>query len=234
MIQKLRQLWQMCISLGPLAPLMLFSVLAPGLGALALIGTSTTWYPLLSALGLEKLPVYLVLGVLLAGLSLVPTHAVSLVGGMVFGVILGPTYALLAVVGASYLSYVVIRSLVKDTSYQALLRQPKAEKIYQELMVKSGYRAVLFIALIRLSPVMPFAATNVILAAAKVKASYYIIGSLIGLAPRIILVAAAGAGLSELDLSQGSHVGLAVLGVASTIVLAAYVGRVFKKVSISS
>jgi len=122
--------------------------------------------------------------------------------------------------------------LVKDEGYRLLLAHPKADKIYQELLVKNGIKAVVFIALIRLSPVMPFAATNVILSAAKVKSNLFLLGSVIGLAPRIILVAVAGAGLSELDFSKGSNVGLAIVGIISTFALIIYIGKVFKKVGV--
>lgn len=210
---------------------MIFTVLAPGLGALALLSTSQNWFPIMESMGDLTLPIYIGLTILLTGLSLVPTHASSLIAGMLFGIFKGPIFALLAIVGASYFSFVVISLLIKESSYKALLKKPKAAKIHKELLLKDGLKSVMFIALIRFSPVMPFAATNVLLAASKVKAIHFVLGSLIGLAPRVILVAIAGAGLSELDFSKGSNVWLAVLGGVSTLLLVVYVGKVVKKVS---
>ena len=50
-----------------------------------LISSSTVWFPRLQALEHGMLPVYFILTVVLAGLSLIPTHASSLIGGMLFG-----------------------------------------------------------------------------------------------------------------------------------------------------
>ena len=231
MIDKIKKAWEASKRLGPLAPLMLFSVLAPALGALVLLATVDVWLPLFESSPNLKFPLYFCSAIFLAGLSLIPTHASSLIAGMLFGIVKAPFLALLAVVGASYLSFVIITMLVQEKSYQLLLKKPRAAKIHEELLLKNGYKAVLFIALIRLSPVMPFAATNVLLAAAKVKASLFLVGSLIGLAPRVVLVAIAGAGLAELDLSKSSNIWLGILGAVSTVFLLVYIGKVVQKVS---
>lgn len=229
MINKFKTTWETTKSFGPLAPLMLFTILAPGVGVLVLLSSSQTWFPIMESFDGLKLPIYVSLTVLFTGLSLVPTHASSLIAGMLFGIFKGPVFALFAIVGASYFSFVVISLVIKESSYKALLKKPKAAKIHKELLLKSGYKSILFIALIRFSPVMPFAATNVLLAASKVKAIHFVLGSFIGLAPRVLLVAIAGAGLSELDLSKGSNIWLAVLGGVSTILLIVYVGKVIRK-----
>ncbi len=231
MRNKFQTAWQTTKNLGPLGPLMLFTVLAPGLGLLALLSTSETWLSVFGSLNETRILVYFACAVLLAGLSLIPTHACSLIAGMLFGIIQGPIIALFAVVTASCFSFVVVKLIVQEGSYQALLRKEKTAEIHQELLLKSGYKAVLFISFIRLSPIMPFAATNVLLAASQVKTSLFLMGSFIGLSPRIILVAIAGAGLSELDLSKSSNIWLAIVGGVSTVILLAYIGKVVQKVS---
>jgi uncharacterized membrane protein YdjX (TVP38/TMEM64 family) len=230
-VSKIRSTWETCKELGPLGPVMLFAVIAPALGAMVLLATSKVWFPQLESLKQLALPVYVIVAVLLAGFSLVPTHACSLIGGMLFGVFKGPLIALFAVVVAAYLAFLSIGLLVKDGTYSALLKRPKAAKLHEELLMRSGVKAVMFIALIRLSPVMPFAGTNVLLAASKVGAGAFVLGSLIGLAPRVTLVAVAGAGLSELDMSKSSNLWLAVLGVFSTFLLVAYIGKLIRRVN---
>lgn len=225
----IHKFWETFKSFGPLGPLMIFTVAAPGLGAIGLISTSQNWFPYLESLGSTQVLVYIACAIVLAGLSLIPTHACSLIAGMMFGIVKGPLLALVAVVGASYLSLIIVSLLVKESSYQALLQKPQAAKVHEELLVKSGSKAILFISMIRLSPVMPFAATNVLLAVSRVKAHLFILGSLIGLAPRVIIVAVAGAGLTELDFSKGSNIWLGILGVLSTIFLLGYTGRIVKK-----
>lgn len=230
-MNRIKSSWETCKELGPLGPLMLFAILTPAIGVLVLLSSSSFWFPLLESLNQLTLPVYIFLTIILAGLSLIPTHASSLVGGMLFGVIKGPVFALCAIVGAAYFSFLLIRLIAKESSYKALLKRPQAAKIHEELLTRSGLKSVLFIALIRFSPVMPFAGTNVLLAASKVKTSLFLLGSFIGLAPRVILVAITGAGLSELDLSKSSNIWLLVLGGLATVFLIVYIGKVIKKVN---
>ena len=229
--KKISSTIQLSKELGPLGPLVLFSVGAPVFGVMALVSGSNVWLPWLESLTYLQIPIYFLLAISLAGVSFIPTHATSLVGGMLFGLVEGPIYALVAVVGASYLSLKVISLFVKERTYNVILERPLAAKIHEELLNKSGLRAIWFVSLIRLSPVMPFAATNVLLAASKIKTHYFIWGSLIGLAPRVLIVAIAGAGLAELDFSKGSNIGLAILGLCATCLLIFYIGSIFKKVN---
>ena len=76
---------------------------------------------------------------------------------------------------------------------------------------------------------MPFAGTNVLLAAAKVKVSEFLIGSSIGLSPRIILLVSAGAGLSKLN-SDYDKKELLVLGITATIITVIVLGKISKRV----
>lgn len=228
---KIHSTVQFSKELGPLAPLILFTIVMPIFGTMLLVSTLSTWFPWLESLQSSIIPVYVALTIFLAGLSLLPTHATSLIGGMLFGFVEGSMYALCAVVGASYLGFILISLLVKETTYKAILKHPRAANVHKELLKKGHLKAVWLVSLIRLSPVMPFAATNVLLAAAKVKPVHFLVGSFIGLAPRVIIVATAGAGLAELDLSQGSNIGLAILGGVATVLLIFYVGLIFKRVN---
>ena len=47
----------------------------------------------------------------------------------------------------------------------------------------------------------------------------FLLGSVVGLAPRVVAVAVAGAGLAQLDLSRGADLRLAVLGAVATVAL---------------
>jgi len=228
--KKIKTTWELCKELGPLGPLMLFAVAAPGLGAILLISSTDVWFPHLQAMENWSIPAFLLLTIILAGLSLIPTHASSLISGMLFGLVEGPIYALLGVVAASYFAFVLMSLIIKKSTYDVLLKRPRAAEIHAELLTKNGLKAILFIALIRLSPIMPFAGTNLLLAASKVKTNYFLIGSFLGLAPRVILVAIAGAGLSKLDFSKSSNIWFALLGGLSTLLLFYFIGKVVKKV----
>ena len=226
MFSKLKSI---LIELGSLGPVLAFAVLAPGLGILVLTVTHENWLPDLRELNLQNFIVFTGSAVILAGLSLVPTHAVSLIAGMLYGVYYGPLAAILCILMASILSFLVTDKIVGDKATQALIKRPQAKSVFDELLRHKFQRTVTIISLVRLSPIMPFAGTNVLLAAAKVKMSEFLLGSAIGLAPRIILVAVAGAGLSQLDLKQKSSSELLILGIVATLITLIVIGKFAKK-----
>ena len=215
--------------LGAVGLLAVFVVVAPALGALVLAGTASSWLEPLRALGSTAVPVFLAATVVLAGLSLVPTHASSLIAGLLFGATWGSVLALSGVVGAAVVGFVVVRRVVGDTVVRALARRPRAAAVHTELLQRDGRRTAGVIALVRLSPVMPFAGTNLLMAAARVKPAEFLVGSAIGLAPRVVLVAVAGAGLGELDLSRSGDVRLLVLGAAATVLVLFLIGRIARR-----
>ena len=55
-------------------------------------------------------------------------------------------------------------------------------------------------------------------------------GTLVGLAPRVILVAVAGAGLSELDFTQGKNQLGLLLGIIATLISVIVIGKIARGV----
>ena len=217
-------------NLGRLGPLLAFAIIAPGVGALVLVGTFDYWYESLRSLDTALPAFYLIFAISLAGFSLIPTHAASLIAGMLFGTLWGPLYALTAIVSASLLSYILVKIIMGAKALEIFSMNPKAHEVYNELLKHNGFRTFYIISLIRLSPVMPFAATNVLLSAGKVKFREFFLGSAIGLAPRVIIVAIAGAGLTKLDLSIGSHKSILIAGIAATALVIFIMGRISRQV----
>ena len=214
---------------GPFAWLMAFTVLAPGVGVIMLSATSGTWHPALVEYQLWAIPIFLMSTTILASLSLIPSHAASLIAGLLFGPILGPICALLGVVLASAAGFGLMRQCMGDKLVEIIDRRPRAKVVYEALLKRQGVKLISLIGLLRLSPVMPFAVTNLLLASARAPFGAFLWGSGLGLAPRVIVVALAGAGLSELDLSQGGDRGLAILGVLATVLSVVVIGRMAKR-----
>jgi len=201
----------------------------PALGALVLVSTFDGWYPALESLGpVTGVAALVPLAAVLAGLSLVPTHAVSLVAGMLAGAGAGVPLALLAVALAALFGHGLLRRLVGERLVAALASRPRAAAVHAALLSRRE-RLVGLIVLLRLSPVMPFAGTNLVFAAAGVTTGPFLLGSVVGLAPRVALVAVAGAGLSELDLSQAGDSRLAVVGAVATVLSLVLLGRVSRR-----
>ena len=224
MLNKLKQLF---IDLGSFGPLLAFAVAAPGAGALLLAASSKQWLPWIQE-G-HAFFYYILFGSLLAGLSFIPTHGVSLIGGLLFGSITGSLTAIFTILLASILSFYITGILVSDKAVNVLRKKNQANQIYLELLKASFTRTTTIIALVRLSPIMPFAGTNVLLGAAKVNFAEFTLGSIVGLAPRIILVVIAGAGLDKLDFKQGKSHELLIIGMAATIVSLIVIGRLSQK-----
>jgi uncharacterized membrane protein YdjX (TVP38/TMEM64 family) len=165
-------------------------------------------------------------GALLAGLSLMPTHAVSLACGYAFGLWLGPAAAWIAISVATILGF-VIGQLAAGANFAAdLRRQPRWQGVADALLDRSRWRTAWLIGLLRLSPLAPFAATNVALAALRMPWLPYLVGSAFGLAPRVIVVALFGASLAELDWSRPQSPLLLIAGGIATLIALWLIGRV--------
>ena len=211
------QLRQLLRDLGHLTPLAAALVLMPFVGATLLIAFAD---PVLAALG-TGLPGALLLlaaSVPLATLSLIPTHAVSLVAGYLHGGIAGSGLAVLAVTIAAVLGHSLLSRLAGDRLLRALAGRPRAQALHQALLASGPRRTATIVGLLRLSPVMPFAGTNLLMAASAVPLPSYTLGSLVGLAPRVIAMTVAGASLSQVDFSTPGSSLTAGLGIAATII----------------
>jgi uncharacterized membrane protein YdjX (TVP38/TMEM64 family) len=216
---------------------MLFTILAPGLGAFVLLTTSNMWLEPFMYLGTPKIVIFLLISSTLTASSLVPTHATSLIAGILFGPLFGPILALSSVVISAHIGYTIMGRMIGERLINSLLENSKAQQIHHHLLKKNNNKTSIFIILLRLSPIMPFAATNLILASCKTSLKPYLIGSTIGLAPRVIIVALAGVGLEHLDLSQTGDQRIAIVGFIATILVLVYITKIVKtslKVSIGN
>lgn len=195
----------------------------PIVGAIALaanaesIESQLAEWPLLVAAGAVALA-----GALLAGLALLPTHAVSLAMGWLFGPIVGSGLAMLTVAAAAWLGYQVGRALTGSGLSDAMPSDARIARLRSELLDVSPRRTMLLVALLRLSPAAPFAATNVAMSAVAVPWRAFLIGSVIGLAPRVITVALFGSALGRLDFQRPDSPTLLTLGILATIAALAF------------
>jgi uncharacterized membrane protein YdjX (TVP38/TMEM64 family) len=220
----LRRRWRALRELGAVGPLALLAVFGPLVGALVLAGSAGLWFEPLRASGLWAVPTLGLGTVFLAGLSLLPTHATSLLAGILFGAVGGPALALVSIAGAALLGFAALRHCVGDRLVQEFARRPRAAAVHRALCRRSASRTGLLIALIRLSPAMPFAVTNLLMASAGVPLRTFLVGTLLGIAPRVLVVAWAGAGLRELDLSQGRDARLLIAGAVALVLALVVVG----------
>ncbi len=170
------------------------------------------------------------LGVLVfCGLSLLPTNVVGIIGGWAFGFELGIAVLLTAVVSAATVSFLIHTRIVGDTLPHVFEKHPKAQAVYEALVGQNIRRTTLIIFLVRLSPAMPFALTNFLMASARVPLKSYVTGTFFGMLPRSSAVVFVGSGLSELSFNDPQELWLIVFGIVATIVSIIFISIVARR-----
>lgn len=127
---------------------------------------------------------YTVIFILSAGVGLLPTYAQAILGGWVFGLWLGYPAALLGFAGASVIGYLIARTVSKDRIIRQVEENVKARAIRDSLIGHGPVKTFFVVTLLRMPPNSPFALTNLIMASTGVALLPYVIGTLIGMAPR--------------------------------------------------
>jgi phospholipase D1/2 len=153
------------------------------------------WSPLAEQIDVRKITAWavslrqnparsaIILGAYFVG-SLVsfPITLLILATAIVFGPLVGSAYSLAGCLLGAAATYAVGYFMGKD------LVQRLAGRKWQLLEKKLGRSGIVTVAAIRLLPVAPFAIVNIVSGAFKVSIRNYFLGSLLGLAPGILLI----------------------------------------------
>ena len=153
---------------------------------------------------------------LLGALTLAPTYTTSVIAGWTFGFTLGFAAVAVATVSGAVLSFLGARWLARARVREAFRDHPRWEVVRRALLEESPLKTLWIVFLLRLSPVLPFGTTNVLLATTGVPLPIYVVGTLLGLLPRTGLVALAAAGSQQLDFDSAKSWWLLALGVTAT------------------
>lgn len=222
LIARARAAWR---GLGPAGPLLLLATGGPLLGLAVSIAAVGLWLPWFEEAGFVEAVTFTALGVVVAGGCLLPTHATSLLAGYLFGAAWGTVLGFLVVVVAAALGYALFSRLVGRRVLDAIASSDDARRVHAALLGRGFGRTVWLVALLRLSPLMPFAATNVLMAALGVRPAMFLCATALGIAPRAIGVALVGAQLSELDWRAGGGAWSTALAVVATLLVVWWVGK---------
>ena len=222
------RLRQVLADLGPAAPLLVVAVVGPLLGTAVVVGTTGHWLPWFGD-DLGSLLTFVALGVTAAAGCLLPTHATSLLAGYLFGAGLGAFTAWLVVLLAATLGFALLRPLVGERAVRALAGSPRAMVVHRALFGRGFWRTVWIVALLRLSPVLPFAATNLVLAALGLRGPTFLVATVVGITPRALGVAWVGAELSDLDWQQGGSLASTAVAVGATLLVLVVIGRIARR-----
>lgn len=214
--------------------LIAFGALAIGLILLAIAWRWTPlreWVNLASlvklARNLEALPftpVIIIGGYAVGGLLMVPILLLIGVTGIVFGPVAGAVYAIGGTLLSAVVTYGIGRWLGKDTVNRML--GPRIQRMHNHI----ARRGILAVAVIRLFPVAPFTVVNIIAGAFHISFRDYLVGTMLGMVPGIIITVTFAHHLAE-AVRNPSPGGLAVLVGVAVLIIATAIGlqRVFER-----
>lgn len=206
-----------------------FAAVGQALGGVVALGLAYAYADALRGGGPGIGLLLLTAGILGCGLALLPTHVLSLLCGWALGLPVGLAVALIGATLGSPLGYILGRSLAGPNVLAFVGRNPRGAAVCQAITQSSPARAGLLVGLLRLSPVVPYGSTNVLAAVFAVPMLPFVIGTLVGLAPRAAAVVALGAGLERLDSRASVSPWLVGAGIAATVLAVVLMGVAAKR-----
>lgn len=198
--------------------------------ALASLAIAWRWTPLRDWMNLAALvtfahslqalpftPVAVVASYVVAGLLVVPVTMLIAVTGIVFGPVLGTIYAITGTLLSAATVYGVGRWLGRDT-----VNRMVGSRI-QKLSRRIAQRGIFAMVVIRLLPVAPFSIVNVIAGASGIRFRDYLLGTLIGMSPGIVITVTFVHHLAE-AVRNPSIGTVTVLGLVTALLLGSAIG----------
>ncbi len=180
----------------PLGLLLLLAVSLPAAGAFFLGESWANWVETLRARGHTLVLPFIFVGGLVLGLAILPSHALSLLGGFLFG-LAGYFWVCLAVMLGTWLHASITRRWPGGTLRQALERSPWGRALAHRLLNAHPWKLWLAVALARLAPQVPFALGSVLAVSCRVPLGPLLAGTWLGMSPRILLVVWMGSQFSQ-------------------------------------
>jgi uncharacterized membrane protein YdjX (TVP38/TMEM64 family) len=133
-----------------------------------------------------------------AGCGLLPTYSQAILAGYAFGVPVGFAAAWIGFGGASMVGFLIARTFARRRVEKEIERNVKA-RVVRDALLESGFaKALLIVTLVRVPPNSPFALMNLVLTASGVKKRIYLLGTLIGMAPRTFAAVLIGSQITQL------------------------------------
>jgi phospholipase D1/2 len=160
------------------------------------MATAWKWTPLAEQIDIDKIttwalslrnnparPLIILAAYIIGGLLLVPITVLIIATALVFGPVMGLVYSLAGCLIGAGITYAVGYFLGRD-----FVQRIAGSKRWKRVERKIGQAGIIAVATIRLLPVAPFTIVNVISGAFQVSIRDYLLGSLLGLAPGILII----------------------------------------------
>ena len=160
-----------------------------------------------------------------AALGVLPASLLAMAAGLAYGVWLGFLLSAAATLLGGWTAFILSRSLLRPWIGKIVLRHHRICRL-DEAVVRDGWK---FVCLLRMSPVMPFAATSYCLGLTGLGHRPFLLGSLASLPALLCYVSLGAFARSGLSLAQDGATTLQPLfllvGAASTIIIAVRVRK---------
>jgi uncharacterized membrane protein YdjX (TVP38/TMEM64 family) len=214
--------------LGRAGPVALIATALPVTGSLAVLAAGPLLAPWLRKQGPGAAVGFTIAFALLGAVALAPTYSTSFLAGWAFGFAVGfPSVVIGTVVGAT-LCYLMADRTAGQRVHSVFEEHPKWDVVRRALAEERPLKTLWIVFLMRLSPVLPFGTTNVLMATTGVPLSLYVVGTMLGLMPRMGLVALAAAKAETFDFDSAHSWWMLAAGLAATgvcIVVLAVIGK---------
>jgi uncharacterized membrane protein YdjX (TVP38/TMEM64 family) len=162
--------------------------------------------------------------------GVVPGALLGIAAGAIYGVAFGFCTSAAGILAGALVAFGLSRSMLRPWIARLLGRQGRLARL-DALIARDGWRIV---ALLRISPVMPFSITSYALGFSGVSLRSYVLGTLASLPPLLgyVVIGALG-GLSLTARTRGGadiHMVLLGLGAAATLALTIHLSRLLGRV----
>jgi uncharacterized membrane protein YdjX (TVP38/TMEM64 family) len=162
------------------------------------------WIERLSAGTLASLPIphwaaFGLVQILVAAFGFLPASLMAIAAGATYGLLLGTLISAVGTMVGGGIAFLLARSVLRPWIAKLIARFPASAR-FDEAVATEGWR---FVMLMRVSPVMPFAATSYGLGLTRVCGSAYFVGTLASLPALVGYVALGAFGRAGLAIGHG-------------------------------
>ncbi len=227
--KPLSEPWRTLKRLGPVGVLAVIAGALPAVGGILLLTYSQTVAEWLRGHGEGALPIYIVGFTLLAGLAVLPTYAQAVLGGFVFHFAVGFPSAMAGFGGAALIGYAIARLASGDRAQKLIDEHPKWRAVEDALIGGGFWKTLGIVTLLRLPPNSPFAACNLVMAATRVPFGIYLLGTVIGMAPRTAAAVYIGATIQDMSQANARSGWTIAFAIATALIVLAVIGHIANK-----
>jgi uncharacterized membrane protein YdjX (TVP38/TMEM64 family) len=161
--------------------------------------------------------------------GIIPGSLLGIAAGALYGVVIGFLTSAIGIVAGAFVAFLLSRSLMRPWIAAALGKRARLNA-FDNLVTEGSWRVV---ALLRVSPVMPFSLTSYALGLSGIATRDYLTGTLASLPALLGYVVIGALGTSTLTAkTRGDaivHVAILTFGVVATLALTIYLTRLLAR-----